>query len=760
MIGLAFISGQAGRVLYDDGGELYAFGSESEPQRVSIGELRHVFKPGTEYETISETNLDVLRGLLKDRIEKHNALFLFISLLDLDLSLSTRIIAAQAAEQALEDDKYQEFVTRRVMSIPMPVESRSHRHQITGPVSSFSIIKGLLDRVFESQGTLDELWGAWGETLDEYSIEESARPMLLTHLVDSGFFWHALQAIQGKDLHKFNSLVVEHSLRPETSSALKTSQSVLTTFRSKIQSRFFAKSGKASQRQLRLKRIVSPRRIVVSGQAPNFVEDPIFDLGDELKIPRRTIGALEAKARVDKQIIAIREVLFAGKNAIAEKYLQELIEFQLGQGDREHAVMSLCALTAISLEANQLQMADRLSEFALKLSSDDPVVYTTRAEVFKQRGHFHSALKAYEETIERFPQERYARAGFADVLKEMGKFDESIKIYKEVQALFPDDPVAFNGEVGVLKAKGELRTALKLAVLNVKRFENDGPIRASMASCLASLGKYEEALRHYRVALSIERPSMRTILSYVYTLKGSGKLTEAIEYVDSLIKRLPPLASLLNAKATLLRNANRLDEAFQLFEEVAARFPTYTPARYGAAIVCVMRNQPEEAQRVLPNEDLESELDWFSYRILALSYFRSGDYEQATSKLAFGIEKCPWLKERVKLETALGFVELQRKNAAGAVQVLQKNLDRLEDREKQIRFVFLAHAHAAAGSRDIAKIILGSLFNGKDLEVLALRTAIDTSYNIGLNLGPTERTSPVPFPEYIVAAELSLSMAA
>jgi tetratricopeptide (TPR) repeat protein len=760
MIEVAFVSGQLGKVLYDQGGVLYAFGPGSEPQRASIGELCEVLRRGSEYEIVSNTGVDALKGLLQDRVQKHDTLFLSISLLDADLSLSARITVAQAVEEMLGNGEAQEFVSRRLMSIPMPVESRSHRHRVTGPISSFTVIKALFDNVFDSQSTLDELWGAWEETLDEYKIEESTRPALVTHIVDSGFFLDVLRAIQSKDLHRFNSVIVDHTLRPETSAALKTSQSVLTTFRSKVHSRFFAGSGKASQRQLRLKRVRPPVRTAVLAEPPDSAEEPMFDLGVGVRIPHRTVGAFEAKARVDKQIAAIRDVLFAGKNALAERYLQELIGFQLGQGDREHAVMSLCALAAISLDANQLQMADSLSEFALKLSSDDPFVYTTRAEVFKQRGHFYSALKAYEEAIQRFPRERYARDGYADVLKEMGSFDESIRLYKEVQKLFPDDPVAFNGEVGVLKAKGELRTALKLAVANAKRFEYDGVIRASLAGCLASLGKYEESLRHYKVALSIERPSMRTILGYIYTLKSAGKLTDALAYTDSLIARLPPVPSLLNAKATLLRSANRLEESLGLFEEVIMRFPTYTPAKFGAAIVRIMQNEPEQAQRVLPDEDLESELDWFAYRVLALSYVRMENYEQAVSKLSMGIEKCPWLKERMKLQAALGFVALQRKDVTRSVQLLQKDIDRLEDREKQTRFIFLAHAHAEGGSVGVAKIILGSLFTGKDPELVALRIAINDNYNIGLNLGTNSVIAAVPLPAQIATAELSLSMAA
>ena len=378
MIEVAFVSGQLGKVLYDEGGVLYAFGPASEPRRASISELREVLKTGSEYEIVSNSTIEALQGLLDDRVQKCDTLFLFVSLLDADLSLSARISVAQAVEEILCNASAHEFVSRRLMSIPMPVEARAQRHRVTGPISSFTVIKGLFDDVFDSQATLDELWGAWEETLDEYKIEDSTRPALMAHIVDSGFFLDVLRAIQSTDLHRFNSVIVEHTLRPGTSALLRTSQSVLTAFRSKVHSRFFAGSGKASQRQLRLKRVRPSIKAAVAAEPADPIEEPTFDLGGEVRIPRKTVGALEAKARVDKQIAAIRDVLFAGKNSLAERYLQELIGFQLGQGDREHAVMSLCALAAISLEANQLRW---LTAFpSSRLSSAQTTPWSTRRE--------------------------------------------------------------------------------------------------------------------------------------------------------------------------------------------------------------------------------------------------------------------------------------------------------------------------------------------------------------------------------------------
>ena len=147
-------------------------------------------------------------------------------------------------------------------------------------------------------------------------------------------------------------------------------------------------------------------------------------------------------------------MLFAGKMPQVESYTADLLKFQLGQADKGYAAMSLCNLTQLSLEANQFEFAAALAEHAVELEPNDPVVFTNRAEVFKQRGQFNAALMAYEEAIHRFPDRRYALNGKADVLHEMGRFSDSLNVYSEAEHLYPDDPVAFNGARGRDKERG------------------------------------------------------------------------------------------------------------------------------------------------------------------------------------------------------------------------------------------------------------------------------------------------------------------
>ena len=206
----------------------------------------------------------------------------------------------------------------------------------------------------------------------------------------------------------------------------------------------------------------------------------------------------------------------------------------------------------------------------------------------------------------------------------------------------------------------------------------------------------------------------------------------------------------------LLRSAGRLDEAEAIYQSLIEHYPTYMPAKFGMAAIRVLENEIEEAQRTLPEENMESELDWFGFRLRALSYARAGDYKRAAPRLAFGLGHCPWLKERPKLETALSLVELQRGEVARSIQLLNRNPDKLDARHQQVRITFLAHAHAQRGATDVASILLGRLFTSKESDLRSVREAIVSEYELPVAMPRGWNTEY----SHIKTQELGLAMAA
>jgi tetratricopeptide (TPR) repeat protein len=747
MIDVAFVSGRLGNALFREADDYFLLPAYHDPIPVSGLEIREILQHGSEYSVLLNTSLPAIQERLERGVEQHNALFLLLTLLDVSVSLSARVMAGQSAQSLLDSDSVLSFVRNRLLSVPLPVEQRPHHRSVMQVAGEFGLVGEMLHEVFEAQPVIDQLRYEWSKTLDEAGVDTAAFSGYETELTDAGLFSNAVRAIQSQNLQQMNADIVRFAM----SATIPSARAILTGFRSRIESTFWgAKKRTGVQGRLKLTNIRegSANR---GGQSGDFISDLLSAAADSVEAGGR-LGALESKLRVDKQISSIREMIFAGKNSIAEKYLGELLEFQLAQGDREYAVMSLCSLTAISLDANQLQMADRLSEYAVKLGEHDVVAHTIRAEVYKVRGQFQSALKAYEETIYRFPDCRYALNGYAEVLKELGEFGKAIERYVQVQHDFSDNPVAFNGQVSVLKAQGKFRAALSLAVSDAKRFPYDAVTRSVLAGSLMSLGKYDEGVRHYRLAVEYDPRAVRLVTAYAFALRSSGRYQQAIDLLDRYAVKNPDEVAVANAKATILRTVGRFDQALEIYNEVLTRYPTFTPAKFGAAAIKILLGQVDAAIRDLPREGMESELDWIGFRTYALSFVSLGDLDEAVGQLDWGVANCPWRAERTRMETALGFAQLTAKSSESVI-TLQHNLEHLEERAKQTRLIFLGAAQAQAGRQDIANVILKSIFRSRDPQLHTLNSNVIAFYT------PNARTNSVDS-ESLYRQEMNLALSA
>jgi tetratricopeptide (TPR) repeat protein len=753
------ISGELGKAIFRQNGELYELRPGFAPVPACPQSLSDILKFGSEYEVLENTNTDAIEDLLEKRIERHNALFLVVSLLDPHLSLSTRIIAAQSVEDLLGQPEYQRFVMQRLLSIPMPLETRVRRQEIMLPLSSFPIVRAAIREVFDSQPTIDQVRYEWEETLNHNGIHAEARSGWEAELVDDGLFSDVVQTVQARDLQALNSHVVKRAIESKTTEDVRNPTAILTDFRSRLQKVLFAAELPGRQRKLHLRSSQDDNRVSRPGTTDDFISELIAGLNDPNKfLTTRPISAYETKARVDKQISAIRDLLFAGKESLAQKYLEELLEFQLTHGERHFAAMSLCALTTISLDANQLEVAERLSGYAIKLDVNDPVVYGIRAEVFKHRGQFQNALKAYDEALARFPNARYLLNGRADVLQDLGRFDASLSAYAEAQQRYSDDPVAFSGRVGVLKAKGQFTDALRVAIQNTKLFPENSILRAALGSCLAAIGKFDEAAKHYKLAISLDPRNSSHVVACAFALKSAGKLAAALQVAESAVKKAPSAPSLWSLKAALLRAAGQFEESLESYEQAITKFPTYTPARFGGATVRILLGDSTQAQEILPSVNMESALDWYGYRAFALSFFTMGNQDEAVSRLKFGVNNCRWLKERLRLQTALGFVELQRKNTAASLRVLQENISELVYDQQQIRLLLLGHAHAQLGDTKVANTILNNIVKSRDHHLGVVRSGIVHCFRLQANV--VALFPPQDTPDELTTAELNLVLAA
>jgi tetratricopeptide (TPR) repeat protein len=430
-----------------------------------------------------------------------------------------------------------------------------------------------------------------------------------------------------------------------------------------------------------------------------------------------------AKSQVDIRLAAIRSELFAGRTDLVRRYVKDLVQFQLDHSEREHLAKSLCSLASTSVDANQIDIADELSDYAMQLDIEDAVIFTTRAEIYKDMGRFEASLSAYREAKLRFPQSQYAWNGVADVLKESGRFEESLEAYREAQRLFPNSSVPRNGYVATLRAQGRRTDALQEALDLVKQFPDDVVSISTLAGALAANGKYDFAIRQYEKIATTVSGDIRAIAGYVRALNASGRQEEALRKLRRFCSAAPGNFGLSNLLAGQLRTVGLLEESISVSTQLLDAAPGYAPARFQLAAALVLKGDFDQAQCRLPVLELRSEMDWSGYRIYLLSLIDQGQYSKARDLAQAAVANCVWRSWRVHFQTLLGFAQLKLKKAADAIKTLEKGLDDLDEHSKLTRLVIIGAAQKARGRAENAWTILERIVRTREPAILAFRSA-------------------------------------
>ncbi|MGA2207444.1 MAG: tetratricopeptide repeat protein [Terracidiphilus sp.] len=713
MIETVFVSGKDALAYFYEDEKWYSLSAE-ETIPVSASEVRRLVNGGGEYYLLRGLSKREISDALVKEKRRADALFLTLAVLDEQASISTRVLLAQQADDLLLESSNRDFVLKRILSWPLPTNVTAARHSLMQIANTFNHVAMVLKEVFNFQPDLHEVIARWRESAEEVGISQAGLSSLRSELVDAGFFRAVLMATVERNLHDLNSIIVTNLLGGNWSPQ---ERALLLDFQRRIQS---------SMKRTREYEKPKPGRLFKRSPGADQnkpSEDPFRpDLpSNECASPQEArLNAFEAKQRVDKQINCIKEMLFRDRLPLAEKYVTDLMRFQLGRDDQEYAVMSLCNLTASALDANRLGFADELIKYAMELGPNDIVAFTARAEVLRRRGKFAAALAAFEEVISRFPARTYPLNGKANVLKEIGHFEQAAQLLRRVQSDFPEDSVAFNEEVGVLRSQGRHKAALQLAVANARRFPLDPVTRSVLAGSLSRVGRYAEASRHYQQALALDRTEVRFIVGAALNTHSAGASERALRYLEEFLKTSPTEVPLLQAKAQILRSIGQFSAAKGIYESILRGFPRFIPAVLGLRAVAVLEDPIVAAENKVTHDQLESELDWTGFRTYAVALVAADRPREAIQAIEAALPQCPWLGQRDRLKTTLGIAQMKN-NEPTCIQTLQTNLESLEDRQRQARLLFLSHAQIEQNRQSIARVLLSRMVTTSDRGIQSIK---------------------------------------
>jgi tetratricopeptide (TPR) repeat protein len=707
----ALVSGALGKALYRDTDSRYficGIDDNSWTREARTGEIEFLLALGAEFRELPKQDLtaDRIASELSVDERRYNALFLVLSGVDPTLPDEVKREARAGAEILLKDGETGAFVRNRMLSRPSPQDIFGQRPEqdTRAPLTSH-----ILSTVFQSQSVIREVFGCWQAVAAEYFESDEKREAAERSVIDSGFLAEVVQTVVAGEVNRVNDLVVGFAVRLKLT--IPKIAFVLNDFRMRVFATF---PPTAIWSEPRAEQEVEPEK---DEYLQLIYEFNPFDPSRR----RSKLTARESVTSVQKQIAGIRELLFSGNTSLAEKSFRELLAFNLEHGERHHVAMTLCNLSNIALDANELEMAEHLVDTAFSLGiENDRVIYTSRAEVFRRTGRFNAALSAYEEAKRLFPNDHYAFCAYAETFRDMGKYTEALKGYDEAIRLFPDDPVPWTGRGNTLLSMGRAVEAEKELRAANTRFTS-AALPASLVKALNFLGKYDEALKLGVVLARHFQQNAFSQIGYARTLVTSGRLTEALEAYRVIARRFPDSPFGFTGQAEVAKRLGNLDEALKIYTKALDEFPKNPLVTNGYASILILLGRTTEALGLLRGDRLVSELDWHGHRLVSLAYLRSGGLDTAVSRLNFGYHSCPWFELRSRYATSLGVAMIRKGKSSQALGVLKRDMNLISKVRRQRRTVLLSHVYADLGRISTARSTIDGMTTVVDKTVSDLK---------------------------------------
>lgn len=214
-------------------------------------------------------------------------------------------------------------------------------------------------------------------------------------------------------------------------------------------------------------------------------------------------------------------------------------------------------------------------------------------------------------------------------------------------------------------------------------------------------------------------------------------------------------------QAQTFKAMGRFDEALAVYQETMTRFSSNRIVRTGYASVLMLMNRFSDVRALLSETPLSSKDDWIDYHIIAMSFLKSGNIDEAIRRFAHGLENNPWLTNKNHFATALALANIKKKQYAEVLEALPTNVIGLDIFQRQTRLALIGHSQAALGRKEEAVQTLAELEQAVNPRIINLKEAIARRYELTrqdrTTLSPAEQ---VALETVIDDEEFFLAMAA
>lgn len=342
-------------------------------------------------------------------------------------------------------------------------------------------------------------------------------------------------------------------------------------------------------------------------------------------------------------------------------------------------------LYAVALELNgRSKDAIRYYELAYKAQSSSEELTGKLVELYRQAGNLEEALKILSEIPNKGTRPKSSGLSIQRVaiLWELKRDQEAIEILESLSAL-DDRPELVATLLGYgYERIGRLEDALKAYEKVPTEFRLAREVALRRSLILKKMGKSEDARKIVAAEIQRSDAGWQFFVLAAEFAQESGEMVEALEFLQSGIKKYPDNGRLLFLEGAYLEKMERYQDSITAMRKLVKMEPENSSALNFLGYLLVehggnlkeAKSFIERALKVRPDDGayLDS-LGW--------CLFKMGEVEKAEGILTQALEKSP--KEGVIMEH-LAEVAIKKKQNEKALQLLERALQQeLDPRDKK-----------------------------------------------------------------------------
>ncbi|MES0337167.1 MAG: tetratricopeptide repeat protein [Candidatus Magnetobacterium sp. LHC-1] len=725
MIKEAYISGKLGEAIYIKDDKFFLI--EDNPQREPI-ECDHYdyslfFSSGAEYEhaLYDGITIEELRKELSFKSDAFGAMTFLITGMNAKRSDSSKELSIRAAEKLLANDAYFSFARKRLLSCLLPEGTVIDEAIVISRRMGARLSLSVYEEVLCSQPVIRQVREVWDDVAGVRIANDNDIRYAEGVLFIYGIFADFVHAVRTQDVRSANLIPLDAGNNKKLMAKFKEVVPSLNVvlLLTEIKAALVRLGVFGATR-------VKPESECDDDADPDCAEKHSVPDRIESLIRKHTIGNTnetrknnkrqkinrsKVKDSVDRQIYAIQQAMSEENSRKLEKYIYDISQYNLNYGDgqgRQYLAKTYCNLATYAMGIHKGEVAERLLDYAALLDVKDAVIWTLRAEYFIFKGLLDEALVAYDKAVELFPRDEAAHCGRAEVLRALGRLDEALVAYDKAVELFPRDEAARCGRAEVLRALGRLDEALTAYDKAVELFPRHEPAHCGRAEVLRALGRLDEALTAY----------------------------------DKAVELFPRHEPAHCGRAEVLRALGRLDEALVAYDKAVELFPRAEAAHCGRAGVLLMLKDYTELRKSLPIETPVTKGDWIGYHIVAMSYIKEGNLDEAIRRLQYGADNVRWPDSRDYFVNALGFAKMKLGKHEEALKLFKSNIVQTSGIQQQLNLTLIGHCNAEIGRLDNAIAALNMVSANADSTLYEIPQMLRQRYNLegGQQLSEEEKT--------------------